>query len=80
MFWKISKGIKEIGDDMKNNPQDWFQEEYYFCNSKNIDIQVWTCNGAFGCNLRGHEGLTWFEKRYLMDCVAQSKANRLRIN
>ena len=80
MFWKISQGIREIGEHMIAYPKDWFQTEYDFICKSNPDIQVWTANGVFGCKLMGHDGLSWFERRYLMDCVAKSKADRLKLS
>lgn len=79
-FTKVSEGAREIARQMIENPHDWVQDQYYYRNKTNQDIQIWTANGAFGLQFYGNNGLTWAEKRYLNNAIKKSIANKLLSN
>ena len=74
---KISEGVKQISEQMINNPHDWVQDIYHFRNRTNPDIEIWTANGAGHINFNGNSGLNWAEKRYLNEAIKKSIANKL---
>jgi len=74
---EISQGIKDLARQMKENPVDWVQEEYYFRNQTHTDIAIWTCNGYSSLHFNGNEGLNTAEKIYLNIAIKQSIANKL---
>ena len=73
----ISEGVKEIGQQMIDNPHGWVQGDYEFTNKKHTDIRLWTSNGFFYLKLNGNDSLGIFEKIYLNRCIKKSIANKL---
>ena len=76
-FLEISEGVREIAQQMIDNPHDWRQEDYHFRNISHPDIAIWTANGAFGIELNGFDGLSLVEKHYLNRAIKKSIANKL---
>lgn len=73
----VSDGIKKLGKQIIDNPMDWIQGRYCFTNKKNPDVEIWTCNGKRYIKIGGFNGLSYYEKIYINNCIKMSIANRL---
>lgn len=79
MFWNkpISEGVKLIAQQMIENTHDWQQGAYHFQNVTNKDLNIWTANGENFIRMEGGDIFASAEKRYLIDAIKKSIANRL---
>lgn len=80
IMWLIpaSKGIKEMGAQMIDNPMEWVQGMYSFTNTNHPDISIWTCNGVLFIKINGLGGLTLSDKILLHNSIKISMARRLK--
>lgn len=72
----VSKGVKELGQYMIDNPLDWKLTGYRYQCKSNKDINIWVANGLFFIGINGFK-IHLIEKIYLSLCIKKSMANRL---
>jgi len=76
-FVPVSQGVKELGQQMIENPTEWVQGEFAFTNTKHPDITIWTCNGILFIKISGFAGLSFSDKIYINNCIKLSMARKL---
>jgi hypothetical protein len=79
MIVTISKGIRELGEDMVSNPINWEQQAYTFTNKHHKDVSIWTANGILFLGIRDGATFTIAEKLYIRACMILSAARKVKL-
>jgi hypothetical protein len=79
MIITISKGVRELGEDMVSNPLNWEQQAYTFTNKHHADVSIWTGNGLLFLGIRDGASFTIAEKLYIRACMILSAARKAKL-
>jgi hypothetical protein len=79
MIITISKGVRELGEDMVSNPLNWVQTYYAFTNKYHPEVSIWTANGLMFLEIRYGATFTFAEKLYIRSCMILSAARKVKI-
>lgn len=80
MFFSVSEGVKKLAENIRKNPDDWVQGNYYFSSKVSPDIQIWIADGDCNIRLRGNDLLTAREKRVISKAIKYCIAQKVTIN
>lgn len=79
MIVTISKGIRELGEDMISNPLHWEQQSYTFTHKHHADVSIWTANGILFLGISDGATFTIAEKFYIRACMILSAARKTKL-